>query len=145
MYKKILVPLDGSPRGESILTHVQSLASAFDAEVILLGVVDWEPMPAVEAMSVGTSYQAYHHQVDELNKYLTKNQQKLQENGVTATVEVNKGAIVDTIIEAANERDVDLIAMASHGRTGLAQAFYGSVATGVLHQVNRPILLIRSL
>ena len=42
------------------------------------------------------------------------------------------------------QEDADLIAMASHGRTGLARVFYGSVATGVLHKVDRPLLLIRA-
>jgi len=52
--------------------------------------------------------------------------------------------IVDAICETAELEKVDLIAMASHGRTGAARVFYGSVAAGVLHRVDRPLLIIRS-
>jgi nucleotide-binding universal stress UspA family protein len=52
--------------------------------------------------------------------------------------------IVDAICEAAELDKVDLIAMASHGRTGAARVFYGSVDAGVLHRVDRPLLIIRS-
>jgi nucleotide-binding universal stress UspA family protein len=52
--------------------------------------------------------------------------------------------VVTCILEEAVRKNVDLIAMASHGRTGLARAFYGSVAAGILHQADRPLLLVRA-
>jgi nucleotide-binding universal stress UspA family protein len=52
--------------------------------------------------------------------------------------------VVNTIIEAAKSEEADLIALASHGRTGLSRVYYGSVAAGVLHRVDRPLLLVRS-
>jgi nucleotide-binding universal stress UspA family protein len=55
-----------------------------------------------------------------------------------------EGPVVRTILDVAQRENVDLIAMASHGRTGLARVYYGSVAAGVLHQVDRPLLLIRA-
>jgi nucleotide-binding universal stress UspA family protein len=51
---------------------------------------------------------------------------------------------VEAIIDAAEREGADLIALASHGRTGLANVFYGSVAAGVLHRIDRPLLLVRS-
>ena len=57
---------------------------------------------------------------------------------------VEQGPVVGTILNVAEREQVDLIAMASHGRTGLARVFYGSVAAGILQQVDRPLLLIRS-
>jgi nucleotide-binding universal stress UspA family protein len=54
------------------------------------------------------------------------------------------GPVVSTILCVAQREAVDLIAMASHGRSGLSRAFYGSVAAGVLNQVDRPMLLIRA-
>jgi nucleotide-binding universal stress UspA family protein len=57
---------------------------------------------------------------------------------------VMHGPVVESIIKAANTEDVDLIAMASHGRSGLGHVFYGSVAAGVLNRIDRPLLLIRS-
>jgi nucleotide-binding universal stress UspA family protein len=54
------------------------------------------------------------------------------------------GPVVEAILTTAECEKVDLIAMASHGRTGLAQVFYGSVAAGVLNRIDRPLLLVRS-
>lgn len=55
------------------------------------------------------------------------------------------GPVVEEIAQSAEREEADLIAMASHGRTGLARVFYGSVAAGVLHRLDRPLFLIRSL
>jgi len=55
------------------------------------------------------------------------------------------GPVVEAIINAAQSEGADLIALASHGRSGLSWVFYGSVAAGVFHRINRPLLLIRSL
>jgi len=57
---------------------------------------------------------------------------------------VEIGPVVETIITVAEGEGADLIAMASHGRTGLSRVFYGSIAAGVLQRVDRPLLLIRS-
>jgi nucleotide-binding universal stress UspA family protein len=57
---------------------------------------------------------------------------------------VTCGPVVGTILDVAKREGVDLIAIASHGRSGLPRVFYGSVAAGVLHGVNRPLLVIRS-
>jgi nucleotide-binding universal stress UspA family protein len=52
--------------------------------------------------------------------------------------------VVETVISVAQRENADLIAMASHGRSGMSRVFYGSVAAGVLQQIDRPMLLIRS-
>ena len=57
---------------------------------------------------------------------------------------VSKEMVVKAIIDAAERENADLVAMASHGRSGLSRAFYGSVAAGVLQRIDRPLLLIRS-
>ena len=54
------------------------------------------------------------------------------------------GPVVKEILDFAEEEKVDLIALSSHGRTGLSRLFYGSVAAGILHQVDRPLLVIRA-
>jgi nucleotide-binding universal stress UspA family protein len=58
---------------------------------------------------------------------------------------VTHGPTAKKILEMSEQEEADLIAMASHGRTGLARVFYGSVAAGVLHSADRPLLLIRSV
>ncbi|MGO9309658.1 MAG: universal stress protein, partial [Spirochaetia bacterium] len=68
-----------------------------------------------------------------------------REKGIEAHVHVSLGPVVGTIIDLAVQEKVDLIALASHGRTGLPAFFYGSVAAGVLHRADRPLLIVRSI
>lgn len=145
MYRTILVPLDGSPRAEVILPHVEQLAIRFDAEVILLRVyepdfnlVDPYGHPPEFYTSLRENWQGeVKSYLDEIGKTLTK-------KGLHIRLLVEGGPIVSTIINVAERERADLIAMSSHGRTGFARVFYGSVAAGVLHQVDRPLLLIRA-
>ena len=145
MYHTILVPLDGSKRAEAILPHVADLARCYQAKVILLQII--EPVPIVVGPDV--IYPAPPAQEEELRTkeaaaYLARQQAQLRDQGLIAGACLEHGQVVDQIINVAQRENVDLIAMASHGRTGLSRVFYGSVAAGVLHQVDRPLLLIRS-
>ena len=145
MYKSILAPLDGSKQAERILPHVEELALRFGAEVIFIRVVE----PLVSTISIhGSSPEMYIDMVDDLyneaKAYLTALKGEFREKGISVKTIVRKGTVVNNIISVSESEDVDLIAMASHGRTGLERVFYGSVAAGVLHQVDRPLLLIRA-
>jgi nucleotide-binding universal stress UspA family protein len=146
MYKTILVPLDGSERAEKVLPYVEELGLRCGAEVVLLHVID--PFSVVVGPE-GSSYTDLAHeelerQKKEAESYLAGLGEKLSGKGIQSTSEVVAGAVVEEIMRAAQRRGADLIAMASHGRTGLARVFYGSVAAGVLHRIDRPLLLIRS-
>jgi nucleotide-binding universal stress UspA family protein len=76
--------------------------------------------------------------------YLRTIEGRFQKLGINARMELGQRAVVAAIIAAAARHEADLIALASHGRSGLAQVFYGSVAAGVLQRVDRPLLLVRS-
>jgi nucleotide-binding universal stress UspA family protein len=146
MYRKILVPLDGSKRGESILSHVAEMARRYEATVIFLQVLAPEviiadPYQNLAYMEVDALFKQYE---EEAESYLTQWQNSFRKEGIAARICIERGGVVSTIINVAEREGVDLIAMASHGRTGLARVFYGSVAAGVLQQVDRPLLLIRS-
>ena len=144
MYKTILVPLDGSKRAESILPHAERLAMHYHAALIFLQVV--EPPPII----VGPEGDLTLHQheverlVDKAEDYLAAKKGKFQGKGIETRTYVAHGPVVEAIINAAEREGADLIAIASHGRSGLSQVFYGSVAAGVLHRIDRPLLLIRS-
>lgn len=145
MYNSILVPLDGSSRAERILPHVEDLARHHDAKLIFLRVV--EP----DFGGVGSSgtpaeffLETYQRRVDEAEAYLTGLQGQFRQKGMQVRALVERGPVVSTIIEVAAREDVSLVAMASHGRSGLARVFYGSVAAGVLHRVDRPLLVVRA-
>jgi nucleotide-binding universal stress UspA family protein len=144
MYHVILVPLDGSKRAEAILPHVEELARRYEARVVFLGVV--EPVVVADAgwADLQLSQQIYDEQVGQTEAYLGGLKGEFREKGIRAQVRVGHGSPVDAIIAAAEAETADLVAMASHGRTGLARAFYGSVAAGVLNRVDRPLLMVRS-
>jgi nucleotide-binding universal stress UspA family protein len=145
MYKNILVPLDGSGRAEKILPHVVSLAQCYSAGVTFLQVIELTPLLIVDyGLPGGVLPELVEQTREEAEAYLASWQVKFAEKKITTSARVEQGSIVETVIRVAEEEDVDLIAMASHGRTGLSHVFYGSVASGVLHRVDRPLLLIRA-
>jgi nucleotide-binding universal stress UspA family protein len=145
MYKTILVPLDGSHRAETILAHAEALAIKFKAKIVLLQVVE----PSV---SVVTPYDMVPYydpkeaegMMTEAKGYLAAKAGELRNQGIDVKSCVESGPVVAGILDVAEREQADLIAMASHGRTGLGRVFYGSVAAGVLHKADRPLLLIRS-
>jgi nucleotide-binding universal stress UspA family protein len=145
MYKSIVVPLDGSGRAEKILPHVISLAQCYGARVTFLQVIELTPMLIVDyGLPGGILPELVEQTKTEAEEYLTTWMNKFAKKEIKASVRVEQGPIVETIIKVAEDESADLIAMASHGRTGLSNVFYGSVASGVLHRVDRALLLIRS-
>lgn len=145
MYQTILVPLDGSKRAEAILPHVFNLATHFQANIIFLRVIEPEPLligPDIVYPIV--NQQVVEEQTRQAKTYLENLKADWQKQNISATTHIAHGPVVEEIINCARRNQADLIAMASHGRTGLAQVFYGSVAAGVLHRVDRPLLLIRA-
>ncbi len=145
MYQTILVPLDGSKRAEAIMRHVEELALRYDAKVILLRVEEEIfRLGHSEHFDVSNYQQERSEQRKEDEAYLAGLQGELREKGIEANQLILSGPVVQVILDTATREAADLIAMASHGRSGLARAFYGSAAVGVLHRVDRPLLIIRS-
>ncbi len=145
MYNKILVPLDGSERAEQILPHVISAVRTTHAEVLLLQVVSPPVITdGYKSIMVKESIEAGEKLNAETLEYLTGIENRLQAKDISVSKRCETGLVVESIIKVAQEENADLIAMASHGRTGLSRVFYGSVAAGVLHKIDRPLLLIRA-
>lgn len=142
MYKTILVPLDGSTCAEAILPHVEAMAKSFKAELVLMTAVDHAP-PSVTRSGAQLEKEYVEKEQSEARSYLDKQKKKLKKKDINVRSVVLHGRAVSAIIEAAQHINADLIAMGSHGRSGLTQAFYGSVAAGVLNRVDRPLLLVR--
>ena len=147
MYKSVLVPLDGSKRAEAILPHIEYLARNTGAKVILMRVIEPEPrMVAAEPVYTSFNTENQLFKMKEIESYLASRCGEFREQGIeTKHLVSHGGPVIDEIINAIEREDVDLIAMASHGRTGLARVLFGSVAADVLHRVERPLLIIRSL
>lgn len=144
MYSTILVPLDGSKRAETILPYVEALAKCTQARLILLNVVEpvhmLVPSAPVDWIEASVEANSIHGAVD----YLHGVQTYFEDRGLQVDTIVEEGVPVKHILEVAERENVDLIAIASHGETGLARIFYGNVALGLLHRTDRPMLVVRS-
>ncbi len=143
MYKKILVPLDGSDLAESALAHVSPLAKCMGAEVVLLRVVS---VPVGSYMLVTEPRlieDAAKRAEDDAFEYLKGVAAKLRADGLKVSFEVGTGVIDETIQEFATGVHADLIAMSTHGRGGLARLVIGSVADQLVRHSKVPILLVR--
>jgi nucleotide-binding universal stress UspA family protein len=131
-------------RAEAILRHVEDLAVLYGAAVIFMCVV--EPVPPIVGPEGAYSLlpEDLERWTIQAESYLAALQEEFCGKGIEAQTRVVHGSVVEAITEIAGLEGADLIAMASHGRTGLSQVFYGSVAAGVLHRIDRPLLLIRA-
>lgn len=145
MYKTILVPLDGSKRAESILPHVETLARSFKGKVIFFVAI--EPVLMLEyneIIGISEFMEKNDYLKEKTAEYLDSLQKKFSKKGIEVQTLIGHGPAVKAIVDAAERENADLVAMASHGRTGLSRTFYGSIAAGVLQRIDRPLLLIRS-
>jgi len=145
LYKKILVPLDGSKLAECALDHAKTIAAGCSVpEVILFRVV--EPNPAAsEALSEGAGmYEELNDQMQQLaEKYITAMTLRLrQESGIDIHSAVAYGYAANEILEYAAKNHVDLIIMTSHGRSGISRWLFGSVAERVSQHSTIPVLIV---
>ena len=145
MYKTILVPLDGSKRAEAILPHVENLALPLNAKVILFKVAEPSLMLEYdEVIDMSMFLEKSDKQKKDAESYLASLQEKFRAKGIEVQIFIGHGPVTKAIINAAEQENAGLVAMASHGHGGLLRTFYGSVAAGVLQRIDRPLLLIRS-
>ena len=143
MYKKILVPLDGSELAKTALDQAEKLAKTFDAEIILFQVVPF--MPIYGSPELVTPLIVDEKQKDAVEKYLANLTEELKKRGLKTTAMVRTGQQVAVeIIDFAKESGVDLIVMCTHGRSGISRWVLGSIAHKVLTRAETPILLVRS-
>jgi nucleotide-binding universal stress UspA family protein len=143
MYQTILVPLDGSKRAESILSHVEKLAQFYSAKVVFMTVV--RPPKLIGYASQVTQFQQELEQmIANAESYLNGLRGEFHEKGINAKTIVVHGPVLKEILFAARRENVDLIAIASNGRGGLSRLFNGSVAAGVINRADRSLLLARS-
>ncbi len=145
MYKRILVPLDGSKRAEAILPHVEEIALNFHSKLIFMQMVEMPPMMMGSEAPYLEGFQMEMEEVaNQAELYLETVSGEFREKGIQSKTIISHGPVVDGIINTAESESADLIAMASHGRTGLSKVFYGSVAAGIMHRIDRPLLIVRS-
>ena len=142
MYKRVVVPLDGSPLAEGMLRFIIDIASPLDLEVALLQVVKAAPPYLTETMKALVLENA-ERSLAEARAYLAGLGEDLSAKGIRVRSEVRGGDPVDEIVACAREIDADLIAMTTHGRSGLGRLLFGSVAEAVLRLAEIPVFLMR--
>lgn len=142
MYKRAVVPLDGSPVAEAIIPFILEIAGPLDLEVVLLRVLQPIPPEVIEGSRhvVVEDVQARGMDAEE---YLAPIAAELRGKGVRVRTLVRRGEPAAEIVEAAREADADLIAMTTHGRSGLGRLLFGSVAEAVLRRAELPVFLMR--
>jgi len=139
MFKKVLVPLDGSRIAERILPRVEKLVECCQAEVHLFqAVVSYEIVPEKEKEH---RERLFH----EASEYLEKVAARLRKRKVKVRAVVVSGRDAVQICDYARKQKFDLIAMATHGRSGLSRWALGSVADKVVHCSQIPVMLFRVL
>jgi nucleotide-binding universal stress UspA family protein len=141
MYRKVLVPLDGSELAECALPEVMKLArGGMVGDVILLNVVDIPSLWVAEGLDVLKLKNAL---LDKAQEYLSGVQSRLSKDGLNVRDVVMEGKTAQTIIDYSRQNAVEMLVLATHGYTGMKQLMFGSVALRVLHDAHVPVLLIR--
>jgi nucleotide-binding universal stress UspA family protein len=151
MFERILVPLDGSKVGEAALPvlnqMIDKLAPGVKLEITLIGVITLlRHWVVVGEASAPVSYtdeelKAIKERVADNNEAIA---QKIRRPNITVNTIVAAGNAADEILKAADEIKADLIAMSTHGRSGLRRLAFGSVTDKVLHGAKIPVLMVRA-
>lgn len=158
MYRKILVPLDGSKLAECILPHVESIAKGCDTkEVILISVtehiVGYKPEAGpTQPVGVGLGFSVPVTKVPvdvgkmqkQADRYLNRKAKQLAKKGIAVKTQVLLGNPAEEITSFAKQEGVDLIVMASHGRSGISRWAFGSVADKVFRASSSPVLMVKA-
>jgi nucleotide-binding universal stress UspA family protein len=146
LIKRILLPLDGSKVGEAAIPLAEELAKILVAEIILLrALLAGDPAGGWDA----TMYSPRHEEEEEHRResamtYLNDVRDALEKKGLRVSSAVTMGLPPDQILDYSEANAVDLIAMSTHGRSGIGRWVFGSVTDKVLHAGEIPVLVVRA-
>ena len=142
MYKRILVPLDGSKLAEQALPHATVHAEQFGAEIVLLKILGPLPEPSMAGRAVVLRAETASAQLAQA--YLEGLAVGLQEQGILTQTATAEGKPYVEIIRLAEENEIDLIIMSTRGHSGLSRWLLGSVADRVARGATVPLLLVQA-
>jgi nucleotide-binding universal stress UspA family protein len=146
-FERILVPLDGSAFANQVLPLVRKLAARGNSELVLLEAIAPSIETQISARSFGRSIPRYGVGLEMLRRQATQDlgalANQLRANGLRASISVKNGPAADAIVDEAEQCEIDMIVMATHGYSGMKRWALGSVAHKVLHGITTPILLVR--
>lgn len=151
MFERILVPLDGSKVGEAALDHVEQLiakmAPSVKTEVILfqaLTSLAHYVIAGEASVQVPYTDKEIAYITKKAKEYLSTAGECLKSKGINIKTKVATGKAAEEIVKAADESKADLIAMSTHGRSGLSRLTFGSITDKVLKTANVPVLVVRA-
>jgi nucleotide-binding universal stress UspA family protein len=153
--RRILVPLDGSALAEAALPHAKELASRLSSSIHLLRVVPLarqlaassfagsggiDGMPGLDVKAIDEAVEA---RLEEATVYIEEQGKKLRQEGVSVEWEIRQGTATEEILECAKNNDIELIAISTHGRSGLGRLVFGSVFDSVMRGAGIPVMVIK--
>ncbi len=138
--RRILVPLDGSPLSEGVLGHLKAFGAGNGAETILLRVTN--PAAEFSFSDPAIASSTVNEIAAETRSYMQGVVDQLKAKGMRVSLVLRDGPIADTILAVARENKVDMIAMSTHGRTGVRRMLMGSIAEEVVRQSPVPVMLV---
>ena len=138
MYHHILIPLENSPADDTILGHIKPLARMTGAKFLLVHVADGWVARNFNQLKLAES-----EEMKQDRFYLEKRAHELTGEGFTCAAVLALGEPSDEIIKLARERNIDLIAMTTHGHRLISDVLYGATADKVRHAVDVPVLLLK--
>src|SRR4029077_5510307 len=138
MYHHILIPLENSPADETILTHIKSLARMAGAKLLLVHVADGWAARNFDQLKLAES-----EEMKQDRAYLAKRSQELTGEGFSCDAVLALGEPSDEIVKLAKDKDVDLVAMSTHGHRFISDILHGATADKVRHEVDVPVLLLK--
>lgn len=146
MYKKILVPLDGSTQAECVIPHLETIAKTGAQEIELISVIEPIEIPTRGkiALSEDDIKKITLEAKKDTHKYLDQVAARLTRSGIKVHPIILTGKPAESLIDYIDSNDIDLVIMATHGRSGITRLFWGSVAEKVVRSVNTPVLLVKN-
>jgi len=146
MYKKLLVPLDGSELSERALTHVKTISIGCNVpEIVLLMVVrPIDNSEIIANLGVERIQEIGAQEFKSAEDYIAGVNRKLEEDGISTQTAVLKGNPAQKILEYCQQNQVDLVVMSSHGRSGPSSWYLGNVADRIIKHAKIPVLIVRT-
>ncbi len=133
MYQDILVPTDGSDGTRRSITHGLAIADRFDSTVHALSIVPEGPLGTLQTDEA----------IPAAERAVERVESEAEREGVAAVTAVEQGVPHETILEYADEYDIDMIVMGTQGRTGLDRVLVGSVTERIVRMADVPVVTVR--
>jgi nucleotide-binding universal stress UspA family protein len=151
-FNRVLIPLDGSPFSESAFPHVVELTKNTNKEILLLHICEPPIVPSYGSRPINPTWKKYRDdmwgETEKLSTtYLKKTMAALKKRGIkkvkSRVIKAQSREVGKTIMQISKEENIDLIIIATQGRTGVSRWMYGSVANKIVEEFSQPILLIQ--